>query len=52
MMTLMNALLETYDYALKNDLVDNPNLSVEGQVLLPVYHSNKRSKGEDIFELQ
>lgn len=51
MMTLMNALLETYDYALKNDLVDNPNLSVEGQVLLPVYHSNKRSKGEDIFEL-
>lgn len=47
----MNALLETYDYALKNNLVDNPKLSVDGQTLLPVYHSNKRNKGDDIFEM-
>jgi len=51
MMTLMNSLLETYDLALKNNLVDNPNLTVDGQSLLPVYHSNKRSKGNDVFEI-
>lgn len=50
-MTLMNALLETYDYALNNDLVDNPKLNINGQSILPVYHSNKRSKGNDVFEI-
>lgn len=51
MMTLMNALLETYDFALKNNLVDNPDLSVDGQLLLPVFHSSRRNKGDDIFEM-
>lgn len=51
MMTLMNALLETYDFAIENNLVDNPNLTVDGQSLLPVYHSNRRNKGTDIFEI-
>lgn len=50
-MNLMNALLATYDFALKNDLVDNHKLSTNGQVLLPIYHSNKRNNGEDIFEI-
>lgn len=51
MMTLMNALYETYEFALRNNLVDNPKISVDGQSLLPVYHSNKRNKNDDIFEL-
>lgn len=50
-MNLMNALLETYNYALGNDLVDNPKLSVNGQSILPVYHSSKVNKSEDIYEL-
>lgn len=51
MMSLMNALLETYNYALDNGLVDNPKLSTSGLTLLPVYHSSKVSGGEDIFEI-
>lgn len=51
MMNLMNALLETYNFALKSDLVDNPKLSTGGQILLPVFHSNRSSNGEDVFEL-
>ncbi len=51
MMSLINALLETYDFALQNNLVDNPKLSLDGLTLLPVYHSSKRSVGEDIFEI-
>ena len=51
-MNLINALLETYDYALANDLVDNHKIAGGGQVLLPVYHSNKRSSGQDIFEIR
>ena len=50
-MTLMNALLETYDFALENNLVDNFKLSIDGQSLIPIYHSNKRNKDNDIFEL-
>lgn len=50
-MNLMNALLETYDFALANDLVDNHGLTNNGHVLLPIYHSNRRSNGEDIFEI-
>lgn len=51
MMSLMNALLETYDFALENELVDNPKLSSSGLSLLPVYHSSRISNGEDIFEI-
>lgn len=50
-MSLMSALLETYDFALVRGLVDNPKLGVNGLTLLPVYHSNKRSNGEDLFEI-
>lgn len=51
-MSLMNALLETYDFALDNGLVDNPKLSSSGLTLLPIYHSNKKaSNNEDIFEI-
>lgn len=50
-MNLMNALLDTYDFALNNDLVDNHRQSDLGHVLLPVYHSNRKSNGEDIFEI-
>lgn len=52
MMNLMNALLKTYDFALENDLVDNHQISENGQVLLPIYHSNRTSNGEDIFEMR
>lgn len=51
MMNLMNSLLNTYDFALKNDLVDNYKISDDGQILLPVYHSNRRSNNEDVFEI-
>lgn len=50
-MSLINALLETYDSAIESKLVDNPDLSPGGVTLLPIYHSNKRSGGQDIFEL-
>jgi len=51
-MSLMNALLDTYNFALDNGLVDNPELSVNGQTILPVYHSNKKAgSNEDIFEI-
>lgn len=52
MMSLMNALLETYDFALDSGLVDNPKLGSSELTLLPVYHSNKKSSGgKDIFEI-
>lgn len=50
-MSLMDALLETYNYALDKGLVDNPKLSTNGLTLLPIYHSNRVSGGEDIFEI-
>lgn len=51
-MSLMNALLETYDFALDSGLVDNPKLSSSRLTLLPVYHSNKKaSSSEDVFEI-
>ena len=52
MMSLMTALLETYNFALDSELVDNPNLSTNGLTLLPVYHSSKKvNNGEDVFEI-
>ena len=50
-MSLMAALLETYDFALARGLVDNPTLSTDGLTLLPLYHSSKVSGGQDIFEI-
>jgi len=51
-MSLMNALLETYNFAFNSGLVDNPKLSSNGLTILPVYHSNKKANSnEDIFEI-
>lgn len=60
-MSLLNALLETYDYALKNGLVDNYKSVNDSSnqaggksstVLLPIYHSSKRATtDEEIFEI-
>lgn len=51
-MNLMTSLFKTYEFSLANGLVDNHKLSNKGHVLLPIYHSNKRSNGEDIFEIE
>lgn len=51
MMSLMAALLETYNFAIDSGLVDNPKLSSSGLTLLPVYHSSRVSSGEDVFEI-
>ncbi len=51
-MSLMTALLETYNFALDSGLVDNFKLSSNGLTLMPVYHSNKKvSSNEDVFEI-
>ncbi|HQK53863.1 MAG TPA: type I-C CRISPR-associated protein Cas8c/Csd1, partial [Sedimentibacter sp.] len=50
-MSLMSALLETYDFALERGLVDCTMIDNKCPVLLPVYHSSKKSGGEDIFEI-
>lgn len=50
-MSLMSALLETYDFALERGLVDGTMTDNKCPALLPVYHSNKKSGGEDIFEI-
>ncbi len=48
----MDALLQTYNNAITEGLVDNSKLSVKGITLLPIYHSNKRAANdEDIFEI-
>lgn len=52
-MSLMNALVETYDYAFGKGLVDNHRFSNDGLIILPLYHSSKRaSSNEDIFEIR
>lgn len=51
-MSVLNALYLTYDNALKNNMVDRTDLLYQQTVLLPVYHSNKRSTGtNDIIEI-
>lgn len=50
-MSLLNRLLETYNRCLENDLVDNCKKIDLETVLLPVFHTNKRSNGNDIIEI-
>lgn len=51
-MSVLNALYLTYNNALINDMVDRTDLLNQQTVLLPVYHSNKKSTGaNDIIEI-
>lgn len=50
-MNLINSLLETYNFALENKLVGSSDRNSSDLVILPVYHSSKKSTGEDIFEI-
>lgn len=51
-MSLMHALLTTYDSALDKGLVDKRQPGMGGLTLLPVYHSNKKvASNEDVFEI-
>lgn len=50
-MSLLNRLYETYNRCLENDLVDNCEKIDVDTVLLPLFHTNKRSSGNDIIEI-
>jgi CRISPR-associated protein Csd1 len=51
-MSVLSALYHTYNNALKNDMVGRTELLNQQTVLLPVYHSNKKSTGAyDIIEV-
>ena len=42
---------DTYEFAQTNDLVDNHSLAEKGQVLVPIFHSSRKSNGNDVFEI-
>jgi CRISPR-associated protein Csd1 len=51
-MSLLNALYNTYNTALENNMVDRTDVLNQQTILLPVYHSNKRSAGAyDLVEV-
>ena len=51
-MSVLTALYQTYNNALKNDMVDRTDLLDQQTLLLPVYHSSKKSTGaNDIIEV-
>lgn len=50
-MSVMTALYNSYVYCEENDLVDKVENIENETVLLPIYHSNKESQGEDIVEV-
>lgn len=50
-MSLLNRLYETYNRCLENELVDNCKEIDSETVLLPLFHTNKRSNGNDIIEI-
>ena len=51
-MSVLSALYQTYDNALQDDMIDRTELLNQQTVLLPAYHSNKRSTGaRDIIEV-
>ena len=50
-MSVLRALYETYNTALRANLVDRTEDIGQKTVLLPVYHSNKRSNGNDIIQI-
>ncbi|WP_101772269.1 type I-C CRISPR-associated protein Cas8c/Csd1 [Peptostreptococcus faecalis] len=51
-MSLTSILLKTYENCEKNNLIDRSEEISYKTVLLPVYHSNKRSNGKNIFQIQ
>jgi len=51
-MSLLTALYRTYNSAIENDMVDRTEMLNHQTVLLPVYHSSKKSTGlNDIIEV-
>lgn len=48
-MSLLSALLKSYDYALANNMVDKINEF--GEVILPIYHNSMKSTGNNIVEV-
>ena len=48
-MSLLTALLDSYDYALENDMVGKPDHF--GNILLPMYYNSMKSNGKNIIEL-
>lgn len=48
-MSLLTALLSSYDYALENDMVGKPDHF--GNILLPMYYNSMKSNGKNIIEL-
>lgn len=50
-MSLMSDLLETYNVAYDEGLVDDTYLNNDGLVILPIYHSSRNSSGDDVFEI-
>lgn len=48
-MSLLTALLDSYDYALENDMVGKPDYF--GHILLPMYYNSMKSNGKNIIEL-
>lgn len=48
-MSLLTALLDSYDYALENNMVGKPDHF--GNILLPMYYNSMKSNGKNIIEL-
>ena len=48
-MSLLTALLDSYDYALDHDMVGKPDHF--GNILLPMYYNSTKSNGKNIIEL-
>lgn len=48
-MSLLTALLDSYDYALEHDMVGKPDHF--GNTLLPMYYNSMKSNGKNIIEL-
>lgn len=48
-MSLLTALLDSYDYALENGMVGKPDHF--GNILLPMYYNSMKSNGKNIIEL-
>ena len=48
-MSLLTALLSSYDYALEHDMVGKPDHF--GNILLPMYYNSMKSNGKNIIEL-
>ena len=50
-MSVLTALYNSYKYCEDNDFVDQSQKIDSETVLLPIYHSNKKSNGNDIIEI-